>query len=126
MNIKDFVYSDVIHFIDRMRETDARICIVSFGSPEWQHFKLKKSGIDAMVDDIFITDQPGYKWQTIARESEGYERIIFADDNKKELDAAKKHLPHLQTYWVLRSQDGIPNQITDVLHTYCHNLRTIA
>lgn len=83
------VYKDVFPFLQQW-SGEHDFTILTFGHPEYQHFKVKWSGIGEHIDDVRIARPERVKSVQLAEMLEEFnEPIIFVDDNPKELVAVR-------------------------------------
>lgn len=83
------VYSEVVSFLEKHAGTH-QFTILTFGHPEYQHFKIKWSGLGEYIDDVRIARPERMKAIQLAEivaESAG--PICFVDDNPKELSMVR-------------------------------------
>ncbi len=100
-NLEQFVYPDVEPFLKRAKAAGVELYLLSFGSPEWQQYKVQASGLAGYFDDIFITATEGKKAEVIAQRADGTQ-IIMVDNNPEELDLVLDVVPGATTYLIER------------------------
>ena len=100
-DLRHFVYPDVEPFLKKVKEQGIQLYLLSFGSPEWQKYKVTASGLSQYFDDLFITTTEGKKVDVIAERADG-SNIIMVDNNPEELDFIRDIVPGASTYWIER------------------------
>ena len=109
------LYADMADLLKKLRDEGVKIGIITDGRPEGQKNKIKALGLDALADDIIITDELGgvqfrkpcdiafrimqNRWEI------PYERIIYVGDNpRKDFQACRQ----LGMRWVyFRNENGL-------------------
>lgn len=98
-------FSDAIPFLEKARASSALLHVVTRGIPEWQHYKLEKTGLGRFFTHIHAVDENGSKADAIAQHLAHHDRVLFIDDRQKELDMIQSAHPHVETYWIQRTGD---------------------
>lgn len=109
------LYEGVVELIKKLKDRDIRVGIITDGRPEGQSAKLKALGLDALIEDIIITDELGgiqfrkpndisfrimqNRWRI------PFEQIVYVADNFEKDFQAPKQLG-MQTMYV-NNQDGL-------------------
>lgn len=90
LNSRDLVYSDVAPFLNKLKQNNNKIYILSFGrkSMQYQTAKISGSGLSELFDAIYITST--YKFDLDIN----YQNGIFIDDNPRDLLGLYKKNAH--------------------------------
>lgn len=100
-DMRNCVYTDVLPFIERAKQHQVTLILLSFGHPEWQRTKIKAAHIGQYMDQIIVTDQP--KEQVVSQlNTETHADILVVNDRGSELDAIKRALPQSTAVWMQR------------------------
>lgn len=101
--LEHYLYADALPFLQRHRQH--HITLLTFGSPRWQRYKIERSGIDRLVDDILVTEDSkvaALMAQGIGIEHDDSERIFFINDRGSEIDAMTAAFPTMRAVWIRR------------------------
>ena len=101
-DLKQYLFTDVLSFLENIKKKGVTTHLLSFGNPEWQRYKVHNSGISPYFESIFFTEKEGTKTEHIRKYSELFQQIIMVDNNSIELDLIKDTLPMTQTYFINR------------------------
>jgi FMN phosphatase YigB (HAD superfamily) len=101
-DLRRYVFSDVIPFLEDTKKRGARLYLLSFGNPEWQRYKVLASRLDTYFDDMFFIPDEGGKVRLILEYSNQTEQIVLIDNNPAELDLLKDAIPVALTYCINR------------------------
>lgn len=127
-DVKQFVYPDVVPFLERAKREGAQLFLLTWGDSKWQGFKVRASGLAPFFEAIHFTPALGEKGKPLGQECSRrvYGRIIAVDDTKEELDGIKKAQPRAITYLISRQleKDG-KGQIVFDGHHFCASLSEI-
>lgn len=52
-DIKSFLFSDTIDFLEQLKQTGDKLILLSLGDPEFQKMKVYGAGVDKYFDDIY-------------------------------------------------------------------------
>ena len=103
-----YVFPDVLPFLQQAKKNGARLYLLSFGSPEWQRYKVTASGLDGCFDEMFFTGEQGRKAGLIAEQANRVKQTMAVVDNDPtELDLIKDFMPEARTYWMNRVPDDL-------------------
>ena len=100
-DLRRYLFPDVLPFLQAARRADRRLVLVSFGDPAWQTFKVRESGLAALLDEVHTAGVVGGKaGLAAALVGTGPEAAaaIAIDNNPLELDAMRDRCPALRTY----------------------------
>lgn len=109
--LEHFLYADAVPFL--RRHTQHHITLLTAGNPRWQRYKIERSGIDRLVDDILITEQSkvaALTAQGIGIERNDSERIIFINDRGSEIDEMTAAFPTMHAVWIRRPGSKYVNE----------------
>jgi len=101
-DLSRYLFPDVREFLEDARHARISLYLLSFGSPDWQQYKVMGSGIDQLFTDIFFTSSEGKKHEVIARHAESFDSLIMVENDPRELDAMRDAIPATQTFYVNR------------------------
>ncbi len=107
INFDKYLYEDTIPFLKEAREKGYKIMLLSFGAPSWQNKKVLSVGLDRFVDVIKYTKEEGSKIEVLRQFADHDGKIIFVDNNGIDLDAGKKELPNIETYYINRPHEDM-------------------
>jgi FMN phosphatase YigB (HAD superfamily) len=82
------VFGDVKEFI-KENEKDHTFSILTFGEPDFQHFKIEAAGLDEYIDEINIAVPERRKGVQLKEFLAEHEDIVFVDDNPRELESIR-------------------------------------
>jgi methionine salvage enolase-phosphatase E1 len=116
-DLRRYVFPDVLPFLGRARRQGVGLYLLSFGSPEWQRYKLHGARLERYFDGIFFTGQEGGKGAVILTHVRGDEQTLVIDNNPSELDVIKGVIPTARTYCINRVPENaiIPSDDTSRL-----------
>ncbi len=100
-DLRRYVFPDVLPFLQAARVAGRRLTLLSFGHPEWQAFKVKESGLAALLDEVHATPVAGGKAglaAALAGAGSAAGGAIAVDNNPHELDAMRDRWATLRTY----------------------------
>jgi len=107
-DLRRYVFPDVMPFLDQAKKNSARLYLLSFGNPEWQHYKVAASGLEGYFNDTFFTGVQGGKAGLIEEQAKRAEqRTAVVDNDPTELDLIKDFVPEARTYWINRVPDDL-------------------
>ena len=107
-DLRRYVFPDVMPFLQPAKKNSARLYLLSFGNPEWQHYKVTASGLDGYFNDMFFTGVQGGKAGLIEEQAKRAEqRTAVVDNDPTELDLIKDFVPEARTYWMNRVPDDL-------------------
>ena len=104
-NLCQYVFPDVIGFLKQAVEKGWERHIITFGSAEWQNYKISRSLIANDVDNVIVSAQAGQKGNLLKETTLRYEHVVVVDNNPAELDSVREHMPHAETYLINRVPD---------------------
>ena len=110
INFDKYLYDDTIPFLKEAKEKGYKIMLLSFGSPKWQNKKVLSVGLEKFIDVIKYTKEEGSKIEVLRQFTNHNGKTIFVDNNGIDLDAAKKELPNIETYYINRAHDDLINK----------------
>lgn len=82
------VFDDVRQFIVENQEKHT-FCILTFGDPDFQHFKIEASGLGDLIDEIHIARPERKKYIQLKEFLDEFPEILFIDDNPQELESVR-------------------------------------
>jgi phosphoglycolate phosphatase-like HAD superfamily hydrolase len=107
-DLRRYVFPDVMPFLQRAKKNRARLYLLSFGNPEWQHYKVAASGLDGYFNDMFFTGVQGGKAGLIEEQAKrAQQKTTVVDNDPTELDLIKDFVPEARTYWMDRVPDDL-------------------
>jgi FMN phosphatase YigB (HAD superfamily) len=92
-NINDFLFLEAKNMLTELAKNNHKLILLTYGDPAWQKAKIKNLKIKNLFQRIIITNQA--KDNKICFSRRHNEKIIFVNDNVKELLAAKKKWPSI-------------------------------
>ena len=96
-DLRQYLFPDIIPFLEAAQSASRRVVLLSFGDPGWQAFKVKASGMSDRVDAVHATVAEGAKAELAAAlAADG--PALAVDNNPRELDAMRDRCPALTTY----------------------------
>ena len=118
-DLTQYVYADVVEFLEKAKADGITLFLVSLGNPEWQRYKIMGSQIDTYFKEMFFTSKEGTKAEYIYEYVNKFQRIVVVDDNSVELNAVKDAIPTIETYLIDRtSEDGLSKLIFPSIQAY--------
>ena len=102
VDLRRYLFSDVLPFLGATKERGARLYLLSFGDPGWQLYKVRGSGIEPYFDGIFFTAQDGGKANIVLEHAGRCQTAVMVDNNPSELDLIKETAPGIATYCINR------------------------
>jgi len=106
-DLRRYLFPDVVPFLQQAKKNGVHLYLLSFGSPEWQRYKVSASDLGGYFDDIFFLPVEGGKAGLIEEQVERVERTVVVDNNPSELDLIKDRAPEIRTYCMNRVPDGM-------------------
>ncbi len=85
---EQLVFGEVKEFI-RENQKKHTFSILTFGEPDFQHFKIEAAGLDELIDEIHIARPERRKDVQLKEFLDEYEDLVFVDDNPRELEAVR-------------------------------------
>jgi len=82
------LFNDVKTFIDQHKKK-CTFSILTFGDPDYQHFKINAAGLDDLIDVIHIARPERKKHLHLKELLSEHEEILFVDDSPRELEAVR-------------------------------------
>lgn len=113
VDLRGYLFPDAVPFLWRARNNGAMLFLLSFGDKEWQEYKVKGSGILEFFDQALFTTKGGKKAEIVAALAAHFNRVVVVDNDPKELDLVKEHLPSVETWRVNRVPDWYMNPPDD-------------
>ncbi len=126
VNFHQYLYSDTVPFLLEVKEKGYKIILLSFGSANWQNKKVLGVGLDKYVDLIRYTKEEGSKLEVIKQFGQKGSKVIFIDNNGVDLDAVKKELPNIETYYINRPHEEMSEKDTEYMQVRHMESRKIA
>lgn len=97
-----FIFDDVQSFFER-HATEFDIVIVTQGDREMQTEKIEHSALPFSVPVIITEDKKDTAIRDLVSQ---YRKIYFIDDKVTNIDTVKKKFPHIETYFLKRTDDS--------------------
>jgi phosphoglycolate phosphatase-like HAD superfamily hydrolase len=116
-----YFFSDTIPFVETLRKRGYHLCIVSYGTTQFQNKKIEASGMARYVDDIVVGDIN--KGEEIAKRLPK-EAGWFLEDRAEHIESAKQANPHLSTILVSRPEGRYTDKKTKFCDYVARNLKT--
>lgn len=123
-DLKHYLYPDAVPFLENAKAHGFAVCLLSYGDPTFQRYKVTASRIADYFDDFFYTSREGAKYVHIEEATSLYSRIMYVDDSVKELDAAKRAVDSCETYFIHRLP-GVHDASIAAKHKICHTLAEV-
>lgn len=112
-DLSRFVFPDVIPFLKQAKVAGIGLVLLSFGAPDWQHYKVKATGLASYFDQILIATAEQRKGKELSV-LEKFDRYLVVDNNPTELDTIKDMFPQAETYRINRVP--VEDEIDPSLH----------
>ncbi len=107
-DLRQYLFPDVLPFLQDAKKNGARLYLLSFGHHEWQLYKASASRLNDYFDDMFFTATEGGKARLIQEHAKEVARkVVVVDNNPAELDLVKDFAPEIQTYCMNRVPDHL-------------------
>ncbi len=114
-DLRRYLFPDVLPFLQAAKQNGVRLYLLSFGSDEWQRYKVTASHLGSYFDDIFFTATPGGKAKLIEEHADKIpQEALVVDNNPNELDLIKDAAPGIQTYYMNRVPDDLRSPPDDL------------
>jgi FMN phosphatase YigB (HAD superfamily) len=105
-DLRRYLFPDVLPFLRRAKSNGARLHLLSFGSREWQRYKILAADVSPYFHDVFFTATEGGKAQLVEQQGRSAaRRVVVVDNNPGELDLIKDLAPEVRTYCMNRVPD---------------------
>lgn len=144
-DLRGYLFPDVLPFLEAAKKNGVRLYLLSFGSDEWQRYKVTASHVGGYFDDIFLAAAQGGKAKLIQEQADGIpQEALVVDNNPNELDLIRDAAPAMRTYYMNRVPDDLRFPSDDLSrrkflearrylgetprhrHTRCRSLESIA
>src|SRR5437899_7632893 len=114
--VRRYLFPDVLPFLQAAKTNGVRLYLLSFGSDEWQRYKVTASHLGSYFDDSFFTAAQGGKAKLIQEHADKIpqEALVVVDNNPNELDLIKDAAPGIQTYYMNRVPDDLRSPSDDL------------
>jgi methionine salvage enolase-phosphatase E1 len=106
-DLRRYLFPDVVPFLQQAKKNGVHLYLLSFGSPEWQRYKVSAGDLGRYLDGVFFTEVEGGKAGLIEEQVERAERTVVVDNNPGELDLIKDRVPEIRTYCMNRVPDDM-------------------
>ncbi len=107
-DLRRYLFSDVLPFLERAKNNDTRLYLLSFGDCEWQRYKVSACAVSAYFHDMFFAATPGGKSRLVQEQANGIaETVLVVDNNSADLDLIRDHAPRIRTYYMNRVPDDM-------------------
>ncbi len=105
-DLRRYLFPDVLPFLRKAQKRGVRLYLLSFGSQQWQRYKVLAAEVSPYFNDVFFTATEGGKAQLIEQRARGVARtVVVVDNNPTELDLIKDLAPEVRTYCMNRVPD---------------------
>ncbi len=102
IDFSKYLYPDTIKFVKKAKEEGYKIMLLSFGETKWQDKKVKGCGFDKYMDVIKYTREAGGKMGVLREYTENCKRVLFVENNGRDIDNVRRFLPYVETYFMNR------------------------
>jgi phosphoglycolate phosphatase-like HAD superfamily hydrolase len=106
-DLRPYLFSDVLGFLDAARLRGFELILLSFGDPAWQSYKVRASRISPYFTQILYTAKETGKAALCAERASQYGELHAIDNNPTDLDAMKASIPWLQTHLICRVEPSV-------------------
>lgn len=113
VDFSNYLYKDVIPVLDRAKALGYKMMLLSFGDPVWQSKKVTGVGFDKIMDVIKYTKEEGNKMEVLKKYVNGCKKIIFIENNGRDIDEVHRSLPYVETYFMNRVPVDLMNVDND-------------
>ncbi|MCK5332290.1 hypothetical protein KAJ41_00305 [Candidatus Parcubacteria bacterium] len=97
----NFVYCDFFNFIRNFKKEE--LLLLSFGTTDFQKYKIEKSGIVPYFNEVIITSRSkADDIENISKKHNG--NIVFIEDKARIIDEVKEKNPDVVTMKIIRRQ----------------------
>lgn len=110
-DLSQYLFPDVLPFLDAARRKGCDLILLSFGDPAWQTYKVRASGLTPYFQQIVCTAKESGKAALCAEREPQYGKLHAIDNNPAELDAMKASTPRLQTHLICRVEPSAPEGV---------------
>ncbi len=105
-DLKQYLFPDVLPFLQEAKSGSARLYLLSFGDHEWQRSKVSASALSGYFDEMFFTASPGGKSKLVQKQAKrGGQPVVVVDNNPVDLDSIRDFAPGARTYCMNRVPD---------------------
>lgn len=105
-DLRPYLFSDVLGFLDAARSRGFDLILLSFGDPAWQSYKVRASGLTPYFTQIVYTPHEKGKAEILATLASAYVELRAIDNNPADLDSMKASTPRLRTYLICRVESS--------------------
>jgi phosphoglycolate phosphatase-like HAD superfamily hydrolase len=106
-DLRPYLFSDVLGFLDAARSREFDLILLSFGDPAWQSYKVRASGLTPYFTQIVYTPHEKGKADILDTLASAYAELHAIDNNPADLDTMKASTPRLQTYLICRVEPSV-------------------
>lgn len=100
--LRNFLYPDVIPFLQNARKKGIHMYLMTFGSRNYQRWKVRNLSISPYFHKILYLGRNQQKALRIASVNPTGSFVVV-DNNPQELDAIKRLFPMATTFWMQRN-----------------------
>ncbi len=101
-DLSKYLFADVFPFLKRLQTLGVPALIVSHGDPDWQEYKVNATGLLPYIDERLYSNEHGDKYTFILPRARAYQRVLFVDDDVRELDPFVETMPTVERYLMNR------------------------
>jgi len=101
-DLSQYLFPDVLRFLNAARHRGFDLILLSFGDPAWQGYKVRASGLLPYFQDVMYTAKQEGKAALLDDLGLRYGELHAIDNNPADLDAMKGRDPGLRTHLICR------------------------